>query len=131
MGDPVLLLATPAREEFRFAEERRLFYVELTRARRAVALFTIEDRVSPILVELAQDHGTRLQRLSGIAHPIILCAVCKRGTMVLRRSKFGPFHGCSEYPNCRNTAKVSHDSELGRTVIEAAKAGGPVDDGRN
>jgi DNA helicase-4 len=106
VDDPVLSLAMPAREEFRFAEERRLFYVALTRARRAVALFTIEDRVSPFLVELAQEHGIQLERLSGVAHQVIPCAACKRGTMVLRRSKFGTFHGCSEYPNCRNTAKV-------------------------
>jgi DNA helicase-4 len=106
MDDPVLLLAMPAREEFPFAEERRLFYVALTRARRAVALFTIEDRVSPFLVELAQEHGIQLERLSGVAHPVIPCSACKRGTMVLRRSKFGAFHGCSEYPNCRNTARV-------------------------
>jgi len=106
MDDPVLLLAMPPGEEFRFAEERRLFYVALTRARRAVAIFTIEDRVSPFLVELAQEHGIQLERLSGVADPVVPCAVCKRGTMVVRRSKFGAFRGCSEYPTCRNTAKV-------------------------
>ncbi len=106
MDDPVLLLAMPAREEFRFAEERRLCYVALTRARRAVALFTIEDRVSPFLVELAQEHGIRLERLSGVADPVVPCAACKRGTMLLRRGKFGAFHGCSEFPKCKNTAKV-------------------------
>ena len=105
--DPVLALAMPAREPFRFAEERRLFYVALTRARRAVALFTIENRVSPFLVELVQDHGITVERLSGVAEEVVTCAVCKRGTMVLRNGKFGAFHGCSEYPNCKNTAKIT------------------------
>jgi DNA helicase-4 len=106
MDDPVLSLAMPASEKFRFAEERRLFYVALTRARRAVALFTIEDRVSPFLVELAQEHGIRLELLSGVAGQVVPCQVCKRGTMRLRSGKFGAFHGCSEYPKCKNTARA-------------------------
>jgi DNA helicase IV len=41
--DPVLDLAMPAPESFPRAEERRLFYVALTRARRAVCLSAIRD----------------------------------------------------------------------------------------
>jgi len=37
---PVLKLAMPAPEAFPHGEERRLFYVALTRARRAVVLIT-------------------------------------------------------------------------------------------
>ena len=40
--DPVLGLAMPQSDRFLFAEERRLFYVALTRARRSVAMFTAE-----------------------------------------------------------------------------------------
>lgn len=36
-------------------EERRLFYVALTRARRSVAMFTVSARNSPFLKELVKD----------------------------------------------------------------------------
>ncbi len=33
-----------------------------------------------------------------------LCPECE-GKLVLRKSKFGPFLGCSNYPKCRHIAK--------------------------
>ena len=53
--DPVLDLAMPAPETFPHAEERRLFYVALTRARRAVLLITHPRRMSPFVIELLKD----------------------------------------------------------------------------
>lgn len=50
--DPVLLLAMPPGDDHPFAEERRLFYVALTRARRSVAMFAVEGKVSDFVVEL-------------------------------------------------------------------------------
>lgn len=46
--DPVLHLAMPGGDSFEYAEERRLFYVALTRARTSVTLFTtISHKESP------------------------------------------------------------------------------------
>ena len=53
--DPVLDLAMPAPESFTHAEERRLLYVALTRARREVVLIAPPDRMSPFVVELLKD----------------------------------------------------------------------------
>jgi DNA helicase IV len=53
--DPVLDLAMPAPETFPHAEERRLFYVALTRARQAVVLITNPRRMSPFVIELLKD----------------------------------------------------------------------------
>jgi len=44
--DPILQCAMLLPESFPFAEERRLFYVALTRARRGVSIFTLEHRCS-------------------------------------------------------------------------------------
>lgn len=60
--DPVLDLAMPAPEEFEHAEERRLFYVALTRARRGVVLITPSQRMSPFVIELLQDPERRHRR---------------------------------------------------------------------
>lgn len=47
--DPVLALAMPEGDDFPLGEERRLFYVALTRARRTVAMFTALHRSRPVL----------------------------------------------------------------------------------
>lgn len=103
--DPVLRLAMPAREPFPFAEERRLFYVAITRARRAVTLVTVRNRISPFLVELVKEQGLRLVAADGGRSTVIHCSACTDGTMVPRSSKHGRFYGCSNFPKCRQTMK--------------------------
>ncbi len=102
--DPVLDLAMPAPEAFPHAEERRLLYVALTRARRQVTLLTDPARMSPFVVELLkQAHVT----IDG-AEPatVKLCPLCGKGTLVQRTGKWGPFLGCSTFPACTHTAKL-------------------------
>jgi DNA topoisomerase-1 len=38
-----------------------------------------------------------------------LCPVCGEGTLSLKLSKFGPFVGCSSYPECRYTRPLGED----------------------
>ncbi|TFB46957.1 UvrD-helicase domain-containing protein [Cryobacterium tagatosivorans] len=102
-NDPVLRMAMPAAEGFKRAEERRLFYVALTRARRGVLLVTIKNRESPFLMELIRDHGITLTNAIGEALDSIVCPKCSRGFMVERTSKRGAFLGCRRYPRCKGT----------------------------
>ena len=99
--DPVLDLAMPEPESFPHAEERRLFYVALTRARREVTLITPPQQMSPFVVELLDDpHVT----VTGDSDALIeICSKCGQGTMVKRNGKFGPFLGCSTFPACSHT----------------------------
>ena len=53
--DPLLELVMAEPDAFPHAEERRLFYVALTRARRQVTLFTVAGQESPFVVELIRD----------------------------------------------------------------------------
>jgi len=98
--DPVLDLAMPAPESFAHAEERRLFYVALTRARRGVTLITSPLRMSPFVVELLDDPHVTVTGDSDA--PVEVCPLCGQGTMVERNSKFGPFLGCSTFPACKH-----------------------------
>ncbi|WP_104199700.1 UvrD-helicase domain-containing protein [Cryobacterium sp. Y29] len=102
-NDPVLRLAMPAAEEFPKAEERRLFYVALTRARRSVLLVTIDKRESRFVMELIRDHGVVRTNAIGEELKSIVCARCGRGFMVERTGKSGPFLGCARYPRCKTT----------------------------
>jgi DNA helicase-4 len=91
--DPVLDLAMPAPESFAHAEERRLLYVALTRARREVVLIAPPDRMSPFVVELLKDPHVSLADDGG--HPIEICPKCGEGTLVVRNGPYGHFLACS------------------------------------
>lgn len=106
--DPVLELAMPAGETFPFAEERRLFYVALTRTKRAVLLLTVRGKESPFLVELIRDHHIPLRNAQGKELPTVVCPGCAQGLMVQRSGRHGTFYGCSTYPTCRHTMNPSN-----------------------
>lgn len=99
--DPVLQCAMPEPEEFPFAEERRLFYVALTRARRGVFIFTIATRRSAFLIELANKSQIEIIDRDGQAISVQLCPRCQKGFRTQRKSSYGDFYGCSEYPRCK------------------------------
>jgi DNA helicase-4 len=102
--DPVLDLAMPAPESFPHGEERRLFYVALTRARRAVLLISHPRRMSPFVIELLKDPHVTVRGNSDA--PVEICPGCTKGTLVERNGKFGPFLGCSTFPACKYTHEV-------------------------
>lgn len=103
--DPVLSLAMPDGDTYPLSEERRLFYVALTRARRSVAMFTLQGRHSPFLDELVKDGAVEVTAISGAAIHEERCPVCKVGVFVDRNGPHGAFRSCSSYPLCHNKPK--------------------------
>lgn len=102
--DPALQLAMPAPDPFPFAEERRLFYVAMTRARKQVRLYTTLGQPSRFLVELAKKEHIRIEPIDGEA--LEPCPECGRGVLQLRSGPYGDFHGCSRFPACTFKRKV-------------------------
>lgn len=103
--DPVLSLAMPDGDTYPLSEERRLFYVALTRARRSVAMFTLQGKHSPFLDELVKDGVVEVTAISGAAIHEERCPVCKVGVFVDRNGPHGAFRSCSSYPLCHNKPK--------------------------
>lgn len=103
--DPVLSLAMPDGDTYPLSEERRLFYVALTRARRSVAMFTLRGKHSPFLDELVKDGAVEVTAISGAAIHDERCPVCKLGVFVERNGPHGAFRSCSSYPLCHNKPK--------------------------
>lgn len=103
--DPVLQLAMPEGDTYPLAEERRLFYVAMTRAKRSVLLLTIRNKESPFLTEIVKDHNLTVYSAEGKALGATLCPECRKGLMVQRTSRYGSFFGCNRFPQCRHTMK--------------------------
>lgn len=100
--DPILDLARDIQfnERIPFAEERRLFYVAMTRARKGVCLVADAAYPSQFVTELIKTNPDIPQ----IGVPARECPRCKTGRLVKRPSKFNqPFLGCTNYPviGCR------------------------------
>ncbi|MGC3956355.1 MAG: UvrD-helicase domain-containing protein [Propionicimonas sp.] len=104
--DPVLRLVLAGDDSYPYAEERRLLYVALTRARRQVTIFTTEGLESPFVAELLSDAGVRLVDAAGTPSQVRICSECGQGTMVLRRGRYGEFYGCSQFPRCTHKART-------------------------
>ncbi|NTH16651.1 UvrD-helicase domain-containing protein [Agrobacterium rhizogenes] len=106
--DELLNLVMPQPESFNYAEERRLFYVALTRASRGVFLLMNGRQPSRYTRELADIAGAdfRLETIDGEALP--QCPSCRVGHIVEKTSrKGGRFMGCTQYPECDHTAPIS------------------------
>jgi DNA helicase IV len=99
VDDPILNAVLSKSEDYPHAEERRLFYVALTRARHAVHLVVDRSSPSSFISEIKNYHG--LVELVGAAGvQTIDCPSCQTGKLVQRTSRYGVFYGCSYYPLC-------------------------------
>jgi DNA helicase-4 len=99
--DPVLALAMPDGDEYPLGEERRLFYVALTRARRGVAMFTARGLRSSFLSELVDDGAVVVTDVDGTEIEEEHCPACTQGVIVDRTGPHGDFQSCSNFPYCR------------------------------
>ena len=99
--DPLLKLAMPEGDNFPDSEERRLFYVALTRARRRVTLFTVKGKHSRFLHELCDDGVVSITDIHGQAIAEERCPACGQGVIVQRSGPYGEFRSCSNYPLCK------------------------------
>lgn len=105
---PLLELLLPKVESYKFAEERRLFYVALTRARHHVYLITDANKPSSFIRELMEHKypiSTDEFKGDGFQEEIadILCPACTTGFLIARDGPHSNFHGCSNYPICNYT----------------------------
>ena len=107
--DPILNLAMSELEKFEHAEERRLLYVALTRAKKQVFLVTRQSRDSMFAVELMSDSLINVVNVdSAISEDVQVqtCIICKKGVMVIRSGPYSNFLGCSRFPECINRLKL-------------------------
>ena len=103
--DALLALVMPAGDTYPYSEERRLFYVALTRARRSVAMFTVMGKNSPFLDEMVKEGAVNVTNVRGEPIQEDRCPICKIGVFVLRQGPYGEFRSCSSFPMCEHKPK--------------------------
>jgi DNA helicase IV len=98
---PILELLLHKAEDFPHSEERRLFYVALTRARKKSILLTIKDKESVFVDELKHEYGHELSQEK------YECPLCG-GRIVRKSGPRGDFYGCTNYwaIDCRYTRNI-------------------------
>ena len=76
--------------QYPHAEERRLFYVALTRAKKKAFIVTVNGQESEFAMELKERYGDELKKEQ------FECPLCG-GRLVKRSGPYGEFFGCSNY----------------------------------
>jgi len=98
--DPIVSLAMASDDSYAFGEERRLFYVALTRARRSVAMITVQGLVSVFLKELIKDGAVTLEGVDDNQPGRRACPQCKVGQIIWKNGSRGRFQTCDNFPTC-------------------------------
>ena len=116
--DPLMDMVLPpvSGKAFPVAEERRLFYVALTRARVGVYLTTNSANPSEFVAELL----ALCPDLRQIGVPPLKCPMCAQG--FLGPSKTERTLGCSNRPHCKIQAPLCPGCNLGYVLVERSKA---------
>ena len=100
--DDMSVLFAGRGEGIGYAEERRVFYVAMTRARKRLFLVnrtsdgTALSSDSPFMGEIIADNEKILEKSTPV------CPLCS-GPMMVRDSPRKPFYGCVNYPSCKGT----------------------------
>lgn len=87
---PILELLLDNYDNFPYSEERRLFYVALTRAKKKVFIVTVKNQESMFALELKNDYQSEIKRER------YECPKCG-GKLYKKKGKYGEFIGCSNY----------------------------------
>ena len=94
--DPLLNFLLSKADQFPNGEERRLFYVALTRARKHVHILSSIENPSKFITEISENEPiTELK-----------CEWCDNGRLIERKGPYGQFYSCNNNHYCNFTKKI-------------------------
>lgn len=119
--DPILDIVVPFGDDFEDAEERRLFYVALTRTKGAIFLLSYIYNKSIFVDELIQDCKNEIFFLNNPEIQPINCPECKTGYLKKRaesKDKNKHYYSCSNSPRCKYTEKMHYCPDCDSEIIK-------------
>lgn len=104
--DMVLNLVLSKAETFDFAEERRLFYVAITRTKNRTFILTDNKNPSPFFKEFSESKSVCFVAIKHHSDARSTnCPHCKTGTLLKVEHNGYSFVGCSNFPKCTYTLR--------------------------
>ncbi len=120
--DPLFDLVLSQADTYPNGEERRLFYVAITRARqKTIVVAETGLELSLFTAELLSAKEYPIQWF-GVERPRLVCKKCGSGTLLLRNEKNGRFYECSNAPVCRQTAPLCTQCRNGALLPNARRS---------
>lgn len=103
--DVLLNLVLASRNGFLYAEERRLWYVALTRTKSYTYVLVNRNQPSEFVQEISNKCMVLNPTFVEEVNNSILCPKCKSGKLVIRNNprNNNQFYGCTNYPYCKYT----------------------------
>ncbi len=117
VDDPLFDLVLSAPETYPNAEERRLFYVAVTRARRQAYVIADGGPPSAFVNELIEG-GYDISVFGESPTAIVPCPKCIEGQLELKENTRdgGRFYGCTNFPLCKYTTNSCPYCRIGLIV---------------
>lgn len=104
--DDVLNLVLTNADSFKFAEERRLFYVAITRTKNRVFVLTDNKNPSPFFKEFSESKSVCFASIrKETDENQTNCPCCKTGVLLKVEHEGRAFVGCSNFPKCKYTLR--------------------------
>ena len=119
--DPILSIVVPEGDDFEDAEERRLFYVALTRTKSTLFLLGNMYSKSVFIDEVIENYKDEIYFLNDPKIKLLNCPECKTGLLKKRTqnpNKNKHFYGCSNFPRCKFTENVHYCPECNSEMIK-------------
>jgi len=119
--DPILNIVIPKGDDFEDAEERRLFYVALTRTKGTLFLSSDMYKKSPFIEELIAENQDELYFINDPKIKLQNCPTCKTGFLkkrVTSQNRKNHFYGCSNFPRCKYTENIHYCPNCKNEMLE-------------
>lgn len=119
--DPILDMVIPEGDDFEDAEERRLFYVALTRTKGTLFLLSDMYNKSIFIEELIEENKDEIFFLNDPKNKLENCIVCKTGFLKKRMASNNNkkyFYGCSNFPRCKHIENIHYCPDCKKEIFK-------------
>lgn len=124
-SDPVFKYLVDNSEYYSYAEERRLFYVALTRTKTYTVLMTSHKDPSEFVEELKTYPNIKIINIKESVHIAHRCPYCKSGRIILKQNNTTKeYYGDCEFQNCPGNSKLGNAVLVDDEYIKCPSCGG-------
>ena len=116
VDDPLLALVSPEEELFENAEERRVMYVAMTRARHTLTVLASKSRPSAFVTELGEDSSYGIVRATDGPTVVHGCSDCGGRLLDVRGKNGRTSYRCEHDQHCGNTLPACPSCGVGLPV---------------